>query len=370
MSKKTTSLIGKVMIAANPPTISPGQSKQKPFAASAGVVDNQKPKTGVGRMGAAMIELDAHREQLRERADRAERQAAELGHRVEVLEYDAQIWNEALPVRCIDPNRIKRSDFANRLEESFHGAEFAALMEDIKASAGNVQPIKVRHLSGKGRDEKFEIIYGHRRHQACLNLGLEVRAIVDALSPEAHFLEMLRENQARADLSPFEQGLMYKQAKQVFKIQDSKLLAKRLDVSESQISRAIKLVDLPDEVIAAFPSRLELQYNWATALNKALKKSRDSVLAEANRIASLDPASRSEMTSKAVLQALIESASVVDFDSIFNMVPSSWQLAVETSKGSAFIRQDGEHFDVRVPAAAMTDLAKEKILDLLSQLLK
>jgi len=286
-----------------------------------------------------------------------------------MLESDAKVWSGALPVRRIDPKRIKRSGFANRLEEGFSSAEFAALKADIAASAGNVQPIKVRHVSGRGRDEKFEIIFGHRRHQACLELGLDVLAVVDSPGPEAHFIEMLRENQARADLSPYEFGLMYRQAKEVFKVQDSKLLSQRLSVSESQISRAIKLVELPEEVIRAFPSRLDLQYNWATSLNKALKLDRDAVLDQARSFLRMPAEERSTISSKDVLVALVGASELIDVEKVVAMALSTWRSAVKTEAGEVQTRILGDHYELRVPSRVLDEKARYRLIDFLAKLL-
>lgn len=367
MSKKQNTLVEKAMLAGNQPAAPVSPTKQKPFSADAVGGEPPKPRTGIGRMGLALIERDAYREQLEERAKQAEAQVDALGSRVDDLESDLRAWNGALPVRKIDPKRIKRSSFANRIEESFKGPEFASLKADIASSGGNVQPIKVRELAAG----KYEIVFGHRRHQACLELGLDVLAIVETLTAEAHFIEMLRENQAREDLSPFETGLMYRQAKQVFKIQDSKLLAQRLSVSESQVSRAIKLVDLPPEIIAAFPSRLELQYNWATSLNKALKKDRDALIAEAKRIARIRDEGGSRLSSKDVLKAL--ETSVLDLavtpEDALRAARGSWHVAASGPKGEAHIREDDDHFEVKIPAGALNQLARDRIQELLDSLL-
>ena len=122
-------------------------------------------------------------------------------------------FEDATVVEFLDPKRIRPSRFANRHELSFAGAEFEGLKAEIQTAGRNVQPIKVRRV-GQGADssDEFEIAFGHRRHRACLELGLPVAAIVEALTDAQLFSEMERENRERQDLSPWEQGVMYKRA--------------------------------------------------------------------------------------------------------------------------------------------------------------
>src|SRR4051812_8785955 len=75
----------------------------------------------------------------------------------------------ALPTRKLEANSIKASKFANRIERSFEGTSFEAFKQEILSAGGNVQPIKVRRIG----PESYEVVFGHRRHRACLELGLQ-----------------------------------------------------------------------------------------------------------------------------------------------------------------------------------------------------
>src|SRR5665647_938227 len=116
------------------------------------------PKTAPGSMMAFM----SQKSDVHERNVKLEAQLAE--------------FQNASPTRRIDPSLIVRSKWANRLEQSFSDSEFVSLKAEIESAGGNVQPIKVRPLAGEGG--KFEIVFGHRRHQACLELGIPVLAMV------------------------------------------------------------------------------------------------------------------------------------------------------------------------------------------------
>jgi ParB family chromosome partitioning protein len=113
----------------------------------------------------------------------------------------------ALPTRKLEANSIKASKFANRIERSFEGTSFEAFKQEILSAGGNVQPIKVRRIG----PESYEVVFGHRRHRACLELGLQVLAMIqDDMSDKDLFEEMSRENEQRKDLSAYELAMHYK----------------------------------------------------------------------------------------------------------------------------------------------------------------
>jgi ParB family chromosome partitioning protein len=131
----------------------------------------------------------------------------ELKDELEVLRGRLRDFDGSLVARQVDPGSIKASRWANRHEASFSTAAFAALKASIEHAGGNTQPILVRdHGAGQ-----YEIVFGHRRHRACLELGLPVFAVVadGSLGDLEVFLSMERENRDRADLSPYEQGVSY-----------------------------------------------------------------------------------------------------------------------------------------------------------------
>lgn len=209
------------------------------------------------------------------------------------------------PTRRLNPKDIVRSKWANRHEESFADAEFELLKKDIESAGGNVQPIKVRPLAGQ--PGKFEVVFGHRRHQACLDLDLDVLALIDQVSEQALFIEMDRENRQRKDLRPFEQGMMYKRALDEGLFPSARKLAESASIDLTNLGKALALASLPTDVLNAFSSPLDLQYRWASELTQALQKDPDLVLSNAKHIQSLSPRPRA----KEVLRALIMGGSTV-----------------------------------------------------------
>src|ERR1700690_1510153 len=109
----------------------------------------------------------------------------------------------------LDPKRVRFSSIANRDERGLNVKDkaFLELKTDL-AQSGQEFPIKVRAIEGDPAHE-FEVVAGHRRLKACLELdherpgGFRVLAILDANTAELKHiaLKMYRENKIREDLS-------------------------------------------------------------------------------------------------------------------------------------------------------------------------
>lgn len=233
----------------------------------------------------------------------------ESNEKLAVLEQRLRQFEGGLPVRLLDADEIVASRWANRIEASFEGIAFAGLKREIAEAGGNVQPIKVRPLtSAAGSQERFEIIFGHRRHRACAELGLPVLALIDEVSDAELFKQMDRENRARADLSPWEQGCMYRKALDERLFNSREQLARELGIDPGNLSKALRLAELDAAIIAAFGSPLELQYRWAKPLADAAEQNMDRVLGLAREFSAGQPHGKS---ARFVFDALVENASPV-----------------------------------------------------------
>lgn len=207
----------------------------------------------------------------------------ESNEKVALLEGRLRQFEGGLPVLLLEPSQVVASRWANRVAASFENAAFEQLKDEIAQAHGNIQPIKVRPLANV--DGRYEIIYGHRRHRACAELQLPVLALVEAVSDAELFKQMDRENRLRADLSPWEQGMMYRQALIDGLFASREQLARELGIDPGNLSKALRLADLDPTVLAAFRSPLELQYRWAKPLGDALSADRARVLAAINELA-------------------------------------------------------------------------------------
>lgn len=223
----------------------------------------------------------------------------ESNEKVALLEERLKQFEGSFPVLLLDCAQVVVSKWANRARESLDNKDFQRLKDDIAHSSGNVQPIKVRPMAG--HPNVHEIIFGHRRHRACLELGLPVLAMIENLSDAELFKQMDKENRARADLSPWEQGMMYRQALADRLFLTREQLARELGIDAGNLSKALRLADLDAAVVQAFASPLELQYRWAKPLADAVLHDRAKVFTAAKEIAAIAPRT---MTAKAVFDRL------------------------------------------------------------------
>ena len=190
----------------------------------------------------------------------------------------------ASPTRRLDPALVIPSKWANRHPASFEAPEFIRLKEDIKLAGGNVQAIAVRPVAGG--EGRYEIIFGHRRHRACLELGLPVLAAIDdtCTTDSELFAAMDRENRERADLSPLEQGQMYRRALDDNLYPSMRRLAEALGISHVWVSKVLVVADLPTALIDCFRSPIEVQHSHAKTLAAALETDRKGVLRRAEKL--------------------------------------------------------------------------------------
>jgi ParB family transcriptional regulator, chromosome partitioning protein len=268
----------------------------------AGADPSHRPKTAPGAMMAfandARSDLLRENEDLRLRASEADSLRGKLGEALN----DLSQWDGAKATRLIDPKAIVPSAFANRHEASYQGADYLALRQEIENAGGNVQPIKVRALRGEpSATARYELVFGHRRHRACLELGLPVLAVIDNLDDRALFVEMERENRARKDLSAWEQGQMYRRALTQGLFASNRKLAEAVGVDLSALGKALALADLPDAVVQAFPSPLVLQFRWARPLAEVWGRHPQRTLARAKSLAG----QRGQLGARAVFDALV-----------------------------------------------------------------
>ena len=202
-----------------------------------------------------------------------------LAFRGQMLNAESEISNlkakleqyaNSMSVRKLDPESVEQSHWANRHFSSYSTPQFLKRKDDISKSNGNTQAILVRPK--EGREGVYEIVFGHRRHKACLELGIPVLAVIctERISDTELFASMDRENRERADLSNFEQGMMYKKAIEEGLYVSKRNLAEMLGVSHTWVNSTLSVANLPVQIIECFKSPLEITYRHAKLINKVL----------------------------------------------------------------------------------------------------
>jgi ParB family transcriptional regulator, chromosome partitioning protein len=155
---------------------------------------------------------------------------------------------------------------------------------------GQLMPVLGRRLRADST-HTIELIYGARRLFVARHLRRPLLVEVREISDEEGIIAMDIENRHRLDISPYERGMSYLRwlRSGYFKSQDD--IARGLRISASQVSRLLKLAQLPSAVVAAFPRPMDICEAWALALSEVLEdpQRRTATCARARALASLDP---------------------------------------------------------------------------------
>jgi ParB family chromosome partitioning protein len=143
-----------------------------------------------------------------------------------------------VPIELIRPS-------AGQPRKSFDDEALARLADSI-VETGVVQPLVVQPLS----DGRYELIAGERRWRAAQRAGLATVPAVLRSEDEMQRLQIaLIENMAREDLNPIEEARACAELVEGLDLSKEEV-ARRLGRSRSAISNLIRLLDLPDQVIA------------------------------------------------------------------------------------------------------------------------
>lgn len=242
-------------------------------------MSKSKWKTAMGNA------IDAAKDSMDERGDLAGHEVlatpsqrpatffqAAAGKRRQVVEYS------------VDPRRCRMWSYHNRLQDYITRENTAELIESIRIN-GQRQPALARELRDDP-DYDYELIYGARRRFACEELGLELRIRVTRIDDRLALAEMDAENRPRKDISDYERALDYRRwlDNGLYKSQNE--LGTAIGVSKSWLSRVLRLSEMPDPVVEAFSSPLELRIEYGYELAKIMEdpESRKRVIKEARQL--------------------------------------------------------------------------------------
>ncbi len=145
----------------------------------------------------------------------------------------------------LDPAKVsKPSHLRFRAPQALADADFARLKQSIAHRGGNVQPIKVRPI-GPGR---CELVFGTRRLQACLELGLPVAAVAQEMSGQQQ-VEELDASNGDDQVSVYERGCLYEAALNAGYFPSRRRLAESLGRPLSDVTGAATVAQLPRMIL-------------------------------------------------------------------------------------------------------------------------
>lgn len=168
-----------------------------------------------------------------------------------------------------DPFRCRMWNYHDRLETHVTEASCHTEIESIKTH-GQLVPVLGRPLDADPH-HNVELIFGARRLfvARCLKVPLlvELKKVTDL---EA-LIAMDAENRLRKDISPYERGLSYARWLRTGFFSSQEEVARHLKISASQVSRLLRMAQLPAVIVNAFASPLDLCEGWGLALTEALQ---------------------------------------------------------------------------------------------------
>jgi ParB family chromosome partitioning protein len=211
----------------------------------------------------------------------------------------------------------------------------------------------------------IELIYGARRLFITRSINKPLLVEVRAMTDGEAIVAMDIENRQRADVSPYERGLSYNRwlTGKFFASQGD--IARALHVSESQVSRLLKLARLPAVIVNAFASPVEIREEWGLALFDALKAegSRQLIIQVARSIAASSPRPAATDVFKILLSAAAGGR---------RLKPRRHDQVVHTTTGVPLfrIRQQRSSVAILLPSKSMSEVRVKEISTAIARILE
>ena len=168
------------------------------------------------------------------RSDETRVEPASKRSKGDSLQKSTERDTDEVPIDLVQPN-------PDQPRTNFKKEELEELSESIKRN-GLLQPILVRKV-----EDKYQIIAGERRWQACKLLGMErVPIRVRDVDDDETIILALVENIQRSDLNPIEEAYGYRRMMERGKMTQSQV-AQAVSKGRSTIANALRLLELPEE---------------------------------------------------------------------------------------------------------------------------
>lgn len=165
-------------------------------------------------------------------------------------------------LRQIPVELLQRGQYQPRVDMRQDSLE--NLASSIKAQ-GVVQPIVARPISGKGKEQRYEIVAGERRWRAAQLAGLaEIPAVVREIPDEAAIAMALIENIQRENLNPLEEARALDRLIREFELTHAEA-AQAVGRSRAAVSNLLRLQDLSEKVKPLLEDR-QMEMGHARAL--------------------------------------------------------------------------------------------------------
>ena len=168
------------------------------------------------------------------KAPAPKRTASSLGY-TKVREVNQELkQDDEVDIDLVEPNPYQP-------RTNFKKEELEELAESIRKN-GLLQPLLVRKV-----DDKYQIIAGERRWQACKSIGMKTVPIrIKEAGDEDAIMLALVENIQRSNLNPIEEAYGYRRMMERGKMTQSEV-AQAVSKGRTTITNALRLLELPED---------------------------------------------------------------------------------------------------------------------------
>lgn len=246
-----------------------------------------------------------------------------------------------------------------------------SLIESIQTENGNRIPVVVRRTPQA--ELQYELVIGTRRHWAIswLNANhypeIELVAIIEDLDDESAFRLADIENREREDISDLERGQNYKVAVDTYYDGIQARLADRVKISKSMLARYIGLTEIPQTIISAFNSPMDIHVRHSDKLLPAL---RTAALRERMEQAAVDIAAEQSFRQSGDEEPISGADVVARLIKATTSRPGRAQKATIEAKGSTIGQVDRDRSRGLTITINPTELSADDILEALRPLIE
>ncbi|WP_315928510.1 plasmid partitioning protein RepB [Mesorhizobium sp. SP-1A] len=145
----------------------------------------------------------------------------------------------------LDPMLLDSSFVADRLSADDQD------YRDLKAAIhqhGQTTPILVR--PNPENEQRYMVVFGHRRAQAARDLGLKVKAVIKQLDDMAHAIAQGQENSARSNLSFIERA--YFAQNLLINRMSKDIVKSAIGIDDAMLSKMLSVIEaIPEDIMTA-----------------------------------------------------------------------------------------------------------------------
>ncbi|GEM_PF-1126482 len=199
----------------------------------------------------------------------------------------------------IDPKECEPWEYANR--SSSEMGEMDELINSIRVNH-QLQPALIRTHPTPHDNIKYQVIFGRRRHAACLQLGIPLLVIKkDHLSLQEAIACQDAENKFRKDISNYSNALLYKKLLENKVFKTEKDLAEKLHLSTSTLNDLMTYTKIPSEIINKLPNINELPVYMAIKIVRLIASNPDLI----ERFIAIAPEIGKSITTPSKLESMV-----------------------------------------------------------------